>query len=70
MVNETSDYMVRGMTCSHCMAAVRSEIEQIAGVTAVDVELETGAVTVTSTTLVPAESISAAVQEAGYEVVP
>jgi copper chaperone len=37
---------VTGMTCRHCVMSVTEEIAEIAGVSAVDVELETGAVTV------------------------
>ena len=60
---------VEGMTCGHCVAAVRQEVGQIAGVTDVDVVLETGAVTITSDAPVDAAAIAAAVDEAGYRVV-
>ena len=49
-MSETTTYTVTGMTCGHCAASVTEEISEIAGVEAVDVVVETGAVTVTSAT--------------------
>jgi copper chaperone len=54
------------MTCDHCARSVRSEIGKITGVDAVDVELATGVVTVTSTGDVDLVDVAAAVEEAGY----
>lgn len=62
-------YAVRGMTCDHCVAAVTAEVSQIDGVTGVDVDLGTGTVTVASTAALGEESVRAAVDEAGYELV-
>ena len=59
-------YTVAGMTCGHCVASVTEEIEQIPGVSDVDVDLATGAVTVTSATPVDETAVRAAVTEAGY----
>jgi len=67
-MRSTDNYTVQGMTCSHCVAAVRSELEQIDGVIRVDVDLASGAVAITSEIAVPAKSVRAAVEEAGYEV--
>ena len=61
-------YTVTGMTCGHCVAAVRAEVGKVANVTDVDVDLETGAVTVHSTGPIDAAAVAAAVDEAGYEV--
>lgn len=61
-------YTVAGMTCGHCVASVTEEIEQIPGVSDVDVDLATGAVTVTSTTPVDETAVRAAVTEAGYSL--
>ena len=41
-------YTVSGMTCEHCVASVTEEVGEIAGVDAVNVDLPTGKVTVTS----------------------
>jgi copper chaperone CopZ len=65
-MSETSTYTVTGMTCGHCVASVTEEIEEIAGVENVDVVLESGAVTVTSSTPLERAAVEAAVTEAGY----
>lgn len=66
----TSTYTVKGMTCGHCVAAVTQEVQQIPGVSAVDVVLESGVITVTSDAALDADAVQAAVEEAGaYEVV-
>ncbi|MFC6152937.1 heavy-metal-associated domain-containing protein [Nocardioides yefusunii] len=62
-------YTVTGMTCGHCASSVTEEIGEISGVTAVDVVVETGQVTVTSEAPVAREDVVAAVTEAGYVVV-
>ena len=64
----TQTYTVTGMTCSHCVNAVGSEIKQIAGVSDVQVDLATGAVTVTSDQPLDDAAVAAAVDEAGYEL--
>jgi len=62
----TSTYTVTGMTCGHCAASVTEEISGLAGVEDVDVVVETGAVTVTSTAPLDHAAVQAAVEEAGY----
>jgi copper chaperone len=64
----TSTYVVKGMTCSHCVQSVSAEVSQLPGVTDVDVDLGSGTVTVTSQQPVDDAQIRAAVAEAGYEV--
>lgn len=66
----TATYQVRGMTCDHCVRAVSAELSRIGGVSDVKVDLATGAVTVESAALLSADAVRAAVDEAGYEVVP
>jgi copper chaperone len=66
----TSTYTVAGMTCGHCVNAVSTEISKVARVNDVTVDLNSGVVTVTSDGPVDREAIVAAVDEAGYEVVP
>ena len=65
----SSTYTVTGMTCGHCVSAVTEEISQLPGVQGVDVDLATGAVTVTSDAPVEEAAVRAAVEEAGYELV-
>ncbi|MCX6466498.1 MAG: heavy-metal-associated domain-containing protein [Pseudonocardiales bacterium] len=67
-MSETSTFTVTGMTCDHCVASVTEEISEIDGVTAVAVDLPTGAVTVTSTAPVGTADVRAAVEEAGYRL--
>ena len=62
----TSTYTVTGMTCGHCVTSVTEEVREIPGVEDVTVELESGAVTVTSAEPVDEASVRAAVEEAGY----
>ena len=69
-MSELRTYTVAGMSCGHCVAAVTEEVAKVPGVTAVDVELETGRLAVTADGAVDDEAIAAAVDEAGYEVVP
>jgi copper chaperone len=64
----TAIYNVSGMTCAHCVNSVREEVGQISGVSAVDVDLETGRVTVTSDVPLDDTQVREAVEEAGYEL--
>ena len=57
---------ITGMTCGHCVASVQEEVSELAGVEAVEVVLETGALTVTSTAPLDRALVAAAVAEAGY----
>ena len=64
----TETYTVTGMTCGHCVSSVSEEVSAVPGVSDVQVELETGKVTVTSDQPVGQDRVRAAVEEAGYEV--
>ena len=59
---------VAGMTCQHCVMSVSEEVGEIDGVSAVDVSLESGAVTVLADREIGRAEIAAAVTEAGYEL--
>ena len=65
-MSSTATYTVTGMTCSHCVAAVSQEISAIAAVESVDVDLDSGRVTVVSAQPLPDDAVRAAVDEAGY----
>ncbi|WP_141015014.1 heavy-metal-associated domain-containing protein [Nocardioides sambongensis] len=67
-MSQTSTYTVTGMTCGHCVASVTEEVQEIAGVENVEVDLATGAVTVTSASPLDATAVKAAVEEAGYQL--
>ncbi|AKK07281.1 copper chaperone [Corynebacterium mustelae] len=59
------NYVVNGMTCQHCVMSVTEEISEIPGVQDVNVDLESGRVTVTGEDFSDS-SVSAAVTEAGF----
>ncbi len=63
----TSTYTVSGMSCGHCVSSVREEVGAVDGVTAVEVDLATGLLTVSGEGVAD-DAIRAAVVEAGYEV--
>lgn len=67
-MSTTSTYTVTGMTCDHCVRAVTEQVAGLDGVTAVDIDLATGTVTVTSEAPLDDAAIAAAVDEAGYEI--
>ena len=62
----TATYTVSGMTCGHCVASVTEEVCEVAGVTDVQVDLESGSMVVTGDA--DATAVRAAVEEAGYAV--
>ncbi len=59
-------YVVDGMTCGHCVAAVTEEVGGLPGVTEVAVDLPTGRLTFAATPPVPVAQVREAVEEAGY----
>ncbi len=63
-------FNVVGMTCGHCVAAVTSEVSKIDGVTKVEVDLASGAVTVESDRALDPNAFAAAIDEAGYALAP
>jgi copper chaperone len=64
----TSQYVVSGMHCHHCVSSVTEEVSAVNGVTDVKVDLDSGQLIVVSDTEIPFSSIEAAVDEAGYRV--
>jgi copper chaperone CopZ len=63
---ETLVYLVPGMHCAHCVAAVEEEVSGVPGVDSVAVDLETKRVDVAGRALDDG-AIRAAIEEAGYE---
>ncbi|MFE0802239.1 heavy-metal-associated domain-containing protein [Streptomyces sp. NPDC058812] len=61
-------YAVAGMSCGHCKATLTRVIGELDGVTGVDVELDTGRVTVTGTAEPDDAALAEVVDEAGYEL--
>jgi copper chaperone len=67
----TTDFLVDGMTCSHCVASVTEEISALSGVDSVSVDLKPGGsstVSVASSSPIDTEAVRAAVEEAGYSL--
>ncbi len=71
MAREVQTLNVQGMSCQHCVHAVKSSVGALVGVDSVDVSLEKNLVTVGFD---PAKSnlpaIKAAIEGEGYSVVP
>ncbi|MBC9226867.1 cation-transporting ATPase [Aeromicrobium sp. 636] len=65
-MSTTTTYTVTGMTCGHCAAAVTQEVTTLPGVEDVQVDVATGAVTVTSAAPLDDSAVAEAIDEAGY----
>lgn len=59
---------VEGMSCNHCVMAVKRALTGLDGVGTVEVDLESGKVTVVGEALAD-EAMKEAIDDAGYEVV-
>jgi copper chaperone CopZ len=66
----STTFTVTGMTCAYCQRAVTAEISAVDGVESVTVDLASGTVSVTAAQRVDRADIAAAVDEAGYLLVP
>ena len=64
-MTQTTTYLVPGMTCEHCVAAVGAEVGKVPGVEAVAVDLATKEVRVTGDPV--RDDVIAAIDEAGYD---
>ena len=66
----TETFVVPGISCAHCVAAITSEVGALTGVEHVAVDLDSKVVTVVTVVgaVVGREAIVAAIDEAGYEV--
>ncbi|MBP1948626.1 copper chaperone CopZ [Virgibacillus litoralis] len=61
---------VKGMTCGHCKSSVKGALEELKGVTSVEVDLGSGKVDVTyDDALVKVEDMHEAIEDQGYDVV-
>ena len=59
-------YTIPGMSCGHCEAAVRGELQEVAGVESVSVDLGTKLVVVLGDRL-DDQALRAAIDQAGYK---
>lgn len=64
----TKNFSVTGMSCGHCESAVRSELEELGGISAVAVSAAEGTLSVTlaDDASLSDQDIINAVDEAGY----
>lgn len=70
MPNETKTLYVEGMSCMHCVNAVKKSVEVLPGIGKVDVNLtEKKVAVVYDADKVTIEKIKAQIGDAGYEVV-
>jgi len=61
-------FNVSGMSCNHCVMAVKEAAEEIEGVVSADVNLEQGTAKVTFSDDVAENSIVEAIEEEGFKV--
>jgi copper chaperone len=66
-MSTTITYSVPDISCGHCGTAIANEIQTVAGIESVDVDVNAKTVTVTGDPL-DAAAIVAAIDVAGYEV--
>jgi len=66
MTDPDRTYNVTGMTCGHCTSSLATEVLQVPGVRAVDVDLDSGVLTVRGDA--DDAAIHKAVDEAGFAV--
>jgi copper chaperone len=59
---------VKGMSCSHCVAAMTKAMTSLAGVSNIKVDLASGRVSYDSLAPIPEEEIARIVKAAGFEL--
>ena len=64
----TETYRVIGMTCGHCVSSITEEVGELPGVADVDVDLDSGRLTVAADRPVGRDAVRSAVEEAGYSL--
>jgi copper chaperone len=65
-ISQTITYTVAQIHCAHCAASIKEEVSEVAGVQAVDVDIDSKVVTVSGDALSD-DSLRTAIREAGYE---
>ncbi|NLP43159.1 MAG: heavy-metal-associated domain-containing protein [Peptococcaceae bacterium] len=59
---------IEGMSCGHCVNHVKEALSELAGVTAVEVNLEAKSAVIEASAEVKDEDIKSAIDDVGYEV--
>jgi copper ion binding protein len=65
----TEQFQVPGISCQHCVNAIKQEVSALPGVQQVQVALDSKLVTVQHSEAVTTAGIVAAINEAGYDEV-
>jgi copper chaperone len=65
-VSQTVTYTVPKIHCAHCAESIKEEVSEVAGVEAVDVDIDTKVVTISGDALTD-DTLRTAIREAGYE---
>jgi copper chaperone CopZ len=64
---QQTTYSVPGISCEHCRTAITSELANVDGIAAIDVDLAAKHVTITGSGFED-RAVIAAIDEAGYDV--
>lgn len=59
---------IKGMMCNHCVMAVKKALNEIPGITNVEVDLEKGEATFDCDASVESETVVSQIEKAGYAV--
>jgi copper ion binding protein len=65
----TEKFHVPGISCHHCVNAIKQEVSELEGVQSVEGSVEEKTVTVAHSEQVSLDAIIAAINEAGYDEV-
>ncbi|HAU85399.1 MAG TPA: heavy metal transport/detoxification protein [Lachnospiraceae bacterium] len=60
--------MINGMSCGHCEKSVQNALQNVSGVSGVEVKLDGKCAMVTCEDFVKGDNLKNAVEDAGYEV--
>lgn len=69
-MDTTTTIQIDGMTCEHCVRAVTEELLALDTVRSAEVDLASGTAAVRTDGPVDVEDLAAAIDEAGYRLVP
>ena len=67
---KTETFNVPSISCDHCVRAITEEVQAVDGVQHVQVDLASKVVTIQTNEQISRDTLTAAIQEAGYDVSP
>ncbi|MGB9617086.1 MAG: heavy-metal-associated domain-containing protein [Desulfomonilaceae bacterium] len=65
----TTTIHIKGMSCNHCVQAVSKALQDLPGLTKVEVNLNAGAATLEHTKPLDMNAVRDRIEKAGYELV-